>query len=104
MPQHFIGLAGMPRRVPDYPDAFAGWNEIRRLGRFISVGATCVFIYIIYDILKQEASRTENTFMVTSFYMSISKFLLESPTAVTIEWSLPAPTSFHAFPILPVQR
>lgn len=103
MPQHFLGLAGIPRRIPDYPDAFAGWNEIRRLGRFIRVGATCVFIYIIYDMLKHETGTVENSFLIAPFYMRISKFFLESPAAPTIEWSLPAPTSYHAYPILPVQ-
>jgi len=48
-PMHFLGLAGMPRRIPDYPDAFAGWNLVCSLGSFLSVLATCLFLYIIYD-------------------------------------------------------
>ena len=42
----------MPRRIPDYPDAFAGWNAISSFGSLISVMATVLFGYIIYDIFN----------------------------------------------------
>jgi len=48
-PMHFLGLAGMPRRISDYPDAFAGWNYIASIGSSISVVAAFLFCYIIYD-------------------------------------------------------
>jgi len=50
-PMHFLGLAGMPRRVPDYPDAFAGWNAVASLGSYISALSALLFFYIIYETL-----------------------------------------------------
>jgi len=48
-PMHFLGLAGMPRRISDYPDAFAGWNYIASFGSSLSVIATVLFFYIVFD-------------------------------------------------------
>jgi heme/copper-type cytochrome/quinol oxidase subunit 1 len=50
-PMHFLGLAGMPRRIPDYPDAFAGFNLIASYGSLISFVSLLVFFYIIYQTL-----------------------------------------------------
>jgi heme/copper-type cytochrome/quinol oxidase subunit 1 len=47
-PQHFLGLAGMPRRIPDYPDAYAGWNAIRSYGRYMSALRGLFFFYVVY--------------------------------------------------------
>src|SRR6059036_1001999 len=51
-PMHFLGLAGMPRRIPDYPDAFAGWNYVSSLGAMLSFGAGLYFLYIVLHGLK----------------------------------------------------
>jgi cytochrome c oxidase subunit 1 len=59
-PQHFLGLAGMPRRIPDYPDAFSGWNAVSSLGSLISVIAVLLFGYIIYDIFLNQPHSTNN--------------------------------------------
>jgi len=50
-PLHFVGLAGMPRRIPDYTDAFSSWNAISSYGSIVSVLATLIFIYGIYSAL-----------------------------------------------------
>jgi cytochrome c oxidase subunit 1 len=47
-PMHFLGLAGMPRRIPDYPDAYAGWNMVASVGSMISALSARLFMYIIY--------------------------------------------------------
>jgi cytochrome c oxidase subunit 1 len=49
-PMHFLGLAGMPRRVPDYPDAFAGWNEVASFGSVISLISAFLFIIILLEL------------------------------------------------------
>ncbi len=52
-PMHFSGLAGMPRRVPDYPDAYADWNAIASVGSYISAFSALFFFYIVYVTLTQ---------------------------------------------------
>jgi cytochrome c oxidase subunit I len=46
-PLHFLGLAGMPRRIPDYPDAFAGWNEVSSFGSLISAFSALFFMFVV---------------------------------------------------------
>ena len=53
-PMHFLGLAGMPRRIPDYPDAFAGWNEIASYGSVMSALAAAFFLYVIGEALSRQ--------------------------------------------------
>merc|ERR1712078_949186 len=47
-PMHFLGLAGMPRRIPDYPDAYAGWNMIASFGSYLSTVSSVFFFYVVY--------------------------------------------------------
>lgn len=50
-PMHFLGLAGMPRRIPDYPDAFTGWNAVASYGSYVSAFSALLFFYIVYETL-----------------------------------------------------
>jgi cytochrome c oxidase subunit 1 len=47
-PMHFLGLAGMPRRIPDYPDAYTGWNLIASYGSYLSAISSVFFFYIVF--------------------------------------------------------
>jgi cytochrome c oxidase subunit I len=53
-PMHFLGLAGMPRRIPDYPDAYWGWNKVASFGSNITIVSLILFFYIIYVSLTPE--------------------------------------------------
>ena len=60
-PQHFLGLAGMPRRIPDYPDAFAGWNLVSSIGAYISFASTLFFVVmVIYALVVGPQGRGES--------------------------------------------
>ncbi len=86
-PQHFLGLAGMPRRIPDYPDAFAGWNLISSIGSYITFAATLFFIFIIWHAFKYGKKCLKNPW---------------GSGADTLEWTLPSPPPFHTYEKLPV--
>jgi cytochrome c oxidase subunit 1 len=102
-PQHFLGLQGMPRRIPDYPDAFAGWNMISSFGSIVSVLATVFFGFIIYDIFANGKLVSNNPWAIPAFFTSSQEFENNTKSSNTLEWTLLSPTQFHAFKVLPVQ-
>lgn len=53
-PIHFLGLAGIPRRYSDYPDAFFFWNMISRLGSLIRLGAVFFLVFILWDRFSRQ--------------------------------------------------
>jgi cytochrome c oxidase subunit 1 len=102
-PQHFLGIAGMPRRIPDYPDAFAEWNAISSFGSLISVMATVLFGYIVYNLFVYGTKVDNNPWSIPSFFSSFLLFNNEIKTGNSLEWALPSPIPQHAFNMLPVQ-
>ena len=46
---HFLGLAGMPRRIPDFPDSYTQWNTIASVGSIITMVSTVFFAYVIFN-------------------------------------------------------
>ena len=93
----------MPRRIPDYPDAFAGWNQVSSFGSLISVVATILFGYIIYDIFANGKEVNNNPWAVPAYFTSLELYNSETQTANTLEWALASPIPFHAFNMLPAQ-
>jgi cytochrome c oxidase subunit I len=86
-PQHFLGLQGMMRRSVDYPDAFAGWNEVSSYGAFISGFGVLIFLYCMADAFMKKVQAADNPW---------------GEGATTLEWTLSSPPPFHQFATLPL--
>ena len=101
-PQHFLGLQGMPRRISDYPDAFAGWNLVSSFGSIISVVATWVFLNLVYHQLVEGKPVSRYPWLTPQFYTDLLQSLL-SRSYNSLEWALNSPPKPHAFVSLPLQ-
>jgi cytochrome c oxidase subunit 1 len=101
-PQHFLGLQGMPRRISDYPDSYAGWNLISSIGSFISLSSTFIFILILYLQLVYGQSISRNPWKEIKFYTDILRHLILR-VSDSIEWNLNSPPMSHPFVNLPIQ-
>jgi cytochrome c oxidase subunit 1 len=101
-PQHFLGLQGMPRRIGDYPDAFAGWNIISSFGSIVSVAAAFLFIYIVYVQLVEGNYAGRYPWSSPQFYTDTLQTTLNR-NYPSLEWGLSSPPKPHAFVSLPVQ-
>jgi cytochrome c oxidase subunit 1 len=101
-PQHFLGLQGMPRRISDYPDAFAGWNLISSFGSMISVVATILFLQIVYLQLVEGNAVTRYPWSTPQFFSDIFQTLINRAYP-SLEWCLQSPPKPHAFVSLPLQ-
>lgn len=102
-PQHFLGIAGLPRRVPDYPDAFGPYNTISSIGSMISLASLFVLAIVIYDGLVNGEEADENPWAVPGFFESTPLFWVNGNNHSSLEWSVDSPTPFHAFHVLPTQ-
>ena len=85
-PMHFSGLAGMPRRIPDYPDAFEGWNYVSSLGSYVSFAGALIFLLVLYRTFKGGAQCVDNPW---------------GEGATTLEWTVTSPPPFHTYAKLP---
>ncbi len=88
-PQHFSGMAGMPRRIPDYPEAYAGWNFVSSIGAYISFAASLLFFYIVIQTLRSGEKAPANPW---------------GEGATTLEWQVPSPAPFHTHDQTPDMR
>ncbi|WP_436642902.1 cytochrome c oxidase subunit I [Microbaculum sp. FT89] len=85
-PQHFLGLAGMPRRYVDYPDAFAGWNFVSSIGSYVSAFGVFIFLFGVIQAFMAKRKAADNPW---------------GEGATTLEWTLSSPPPFHQFNTLP---
>ncbi len=85
-PQHFVGLAGMPRRIPDYSLQFAEFNMISSLGGFAFGAAQIFFLYIVIKTIKGGKKASSQVW--------------EGATGLEFE-QLPSPPPYHSFTVAP---
>ncbi|MBP1182690.1 MULTISPECIES: cytochrome c oxidase subunit I [unclassified Methylobacterium] len=85
-PMHFLGLAGMPRRYADYPDAFAQWHKVSTYGGHIFGLSMFVFVIGVVLAFRSKERAADNPW---------------GEGATTLEWTLPSPPPFHQFETLP---
>lgn len=84
-PMHFIGLAGMPRRIPDYATQFAGFNEIATIGAFGFGFAQLLFVYIVFQTMRGGKKASSQVW----------------EGAEGLEWTLTSPPPYHSFTVPP---
>jgi len=81
-PQHFVGLAGMPRRIPDYALQFADFNMMSSIGAFIYGASQLLFLYnVIAAIVAGKPVSDEKVW----------------DGAEGLEWTVPTPAPYHTF-------
>jgi len=108
---HFLGLAGMPRRIAEYPHAFYNWNYVASIGAMISVVATLVFFIMLFDAFyKRRPARSDLNLSLSAVFpkkdyvyvCSRNLHLLESVSASLAKKIVIVPTMKSLqFPLTP---
>jgi cytochrome c oxidase subunit 1 len=80
-PMHFVGLAGMPRRIPDYNVMFANFNMISSVGAFMFGVTQLLFLFIVIKCIKGGTKAAANPW----------------EGAEGLEWTVPSPAPYHTF-------
>jgi len=86
-PQHFLGLAGMPRRIPDYSTQFADWNMVSSIGAFLFGFSQLLFVYVIWNAVRSGEKAVDRPW----------------EGAHGLEWELPTPAPYHSWDTPPPQ-
>jgi len=92
-PQHFLGLSGMPRRIPDYPDAYIGLNYISSFGSYASIFSIVLFFLVIYETLTNMEKCPVNPWSI--------EMNPNTNFVYTLEWVVGSPPPFHTFYEIP---
>lgn len=90
----------MPRRIPNYPDAFYGWNLVSSFGSMISAVSVILFFYITYNQLMYGIENKESSTVVSSFspdFTESNNIYLDNFRAPSIEWAADTPPAQHTF-------
>jgi cytochrome c oxidase subunit 1 len=89
-PQHFLGLAGMPRRIPDYSTQFADWNMVSSIGAFGFGLSQLLFVYVVWKCARGGGK--------------VSAEVWDGARVHGLEWTVPSPAPYHTFDEAPVVK
>jgi cytochrome c oxidase subunit II len=92
-PMHFLGLAGMPRRISDYPDAFAGWNFVSSIGSLLSLVSTFLFFFLVYDVFKRQDVKLHSSVNTSKMTSRVEWLILSTQTS--FDWPHPWQINFQ---------
>ena len=85
-PQHFLGMSGMPRRIPDYPEVYADYNYWSSIGSYVAAGSAIWFLLLCVEMFVRKRKAAMNPW---------------GEGATTLEWTVSSPPPFHTHETLP---